>query len=399
MGKYTVKDLSFWKITFSLGLASMYIYSSMWATQPLLPEFTAYFGVSISKASMTMSATTLGVMIGLITLGLVSDRNGRVLIVKLSLLLSALPFVVMALFNSLDLMILARFIQGFAMAGVPAAALAYISEEIHPRSISVATALYISANGFGGMLGRFTTGFITEQMSWQSAFYLLAGAGGICFLIVMLSLPKSRHFETNHAPFRKDIEGFMYHLKNPALLIMFGMGLVFQVTFTGVWTFLPFHLIGSHFRLSLDEISYLYFAYGLGVIGSPIAGWLTGKLGVKMVLSVSIVTLSLGAFITLSESLFIVIVGLCIMCLGFFTAHSIAASSVSREATHHKGSASSLYLVSYYVGVMIGSTMISPLWEMIHWTGLIIIVGIVPLVYLMFLWKMKFYTNTRSWNF
>ena len=98
MEKYTVKDLKFWKITFSLGLASMYIYSSMWATQPLLPEFTEYFGVSISKASMTMSATTLGVMIGLITLGLVSDRNGRVLIVKLSLLLSSLPFVVMALF-------------------------------------------------------------------------------------------------------------------------------------------------------------------------------------------------------------------------------------------------------------------------------------------------------------
>lgn len=51
-------------------------------------------------------------------------------------------------------------------------------------------------------------------------------------------------------------------------------------------------------------------------------------------------------------------------------------------ATHHKGSASSLYLASYYVGVSMGSTVFAPIWERMGWFGIIMIASVLPVVYM-----------------
>lgn len=378
---YTLRNLQFWKIVIGLGFASIFIFASMYSLQPLLPLFTKEFGISVSYASMAMSMTTIGLIVGLVVLGFFSDRNGRNIYIYLSLIGSVIPFLIIANTDSFFLIVILRFVQGFALAGVPAAALAYISEEIHKQFTSVATALYISFNGLGGMIGRFMTGFIAEQASWQMSLYILSIFGTVLFIILLLTLPKSRNFVPSDTTFVKDIEGIVFHLKNPALLIVFGLGIVLQLSFTGVWTYLPFHLINPPYSLSLETISYLYLAYGFGVVGAPLAGWLSGRFGLRNVRRVGVVLLALGIGMTAFSNLIIIIIGLSVICLGFFTAHSLTAASVSKEATHHKGSAASLYLVSYYIGVAMGSTLLSPLYESFGWGGLIAITAVLPIGY------------------
>ncbi|MFJ7407338.1 MULTISPECIES: hypothetical protein [unclassified Lysinibacillus] len=60
-----------------------------------------------------------------------------------------------------------------------------------------------------------------------------------------------------------------------------------------------------------------------------------------------------GIILTLSDSLIIVIVGLCIACLGFFIAHALPSATFSRTAIHQKGSAASLYLVFLIILVLL----------------------------------------------
>lgn len=383
---YTVKDLQFWRIIGSLGLGSIFIFSAMYAVQPLLPLFTKEFDVSVSYASMTISMTTIGMILGLIVLGFFSDRNGRTFYMKISLIGTVLPFLLMPMTDSFVLIVFLRFIQGFALAGVPAAALAYINEEIHAKSAHLATALYISSNALGGMIGRVLTGYITGYTTWEIAFYILAVMGAVIFIIVLFLLPKSENFEPSDVQFSKDVEGFLFHLKNPSLLVVFGFGIILQLSFTGIWTYLPFHLTAPPFSFTLEMVSYTFLAYGLGVIGSPLAGWLASKFGLGKVRVGGVFLLSAGILFTLSGSVSIVVVGLCVICLGFFTAHSLTAASVSQEATHHKGSASSLYLVSYYLGVAAGSTLLGPLWEIVDWNGLVLFTAILPLLYLGFIY-------------
>lgn len=382
--QYSIKDFYFWKITMCLALASFFVFASMYAVQPLLPVFVDQFGVSVSMSSLSISLTIIGLIIGLIVLGFLSDRSGRTFFIKFALVGSVIPFLLIPMTESFILFLILRLIQGFALAGLPAASLAYISEEIDKRGAGVAVALYISSNALGGMFGRVFTGYITNHYSWETGFYLLALIGVVVLIAVFFMLPRSKHFEASKLTFSRDIEAFLFHLKNPSLLLVFGLGVILQLSFTGVWTYLPFHLEGPPFSLSIKVISYTFFAYGLGVIGSPIAGWLAGKFGLRIVRILGIITLGVGIFLTLSDSFVVLVIGLCIGCLGFFTAHSLSATSVSEQATHHKGSASSLYLVSYYIGVAFGSTAIGPLYSAAGWTGLVLFAGSLPIFYIIF---------------
>lgn len=393
---YTIRDFYFWKITISLALASLFIFASLYAVQPLLPVFVEEFGVSVSGASLALSSTIVGLIIGLVILGFLSDRMGRSQFIKLSVLGSVIPFLIIPMIDSFWVLVLLRFVQGFALAGLPAASLAYLSEEIDRRSVGVATALYISSNALGGMIGRVLTGYLTDHFSWQIVFYILAAAGLIILGAVYVLLPRSRHFQSSYLPFSKDIEGFLFHLKNPVLILVFGLGIILQFSFTGIWTYLPFHLQSEPFLLSLQAISYTFFAYGLGVVGSPIAGWLSGYYGLKTIRVIGIITLSIGIFLTLSSSVVVIVIGLCMACFGFFTAHSLTATSVSETATHHKGSASSLYLVAYYIGVAFGSSVIGPLWDVTGWSGIVVLTGTLPVIYLLFMQMMSSRTKKRG---
>ncbi|WP_337018059.1 MFS transporter [Oceanobacillus massiliensis] len=379
--KYGMKDLAFWKITLSLAFASFFVFASMYVVQPLLPVFVNEFDITVSESTLTLSVTIIGLIVGLIILGFLSDRIGRTFFIKFSLIGSVIPFFVIPISDSFYLIVLLRFIQGFALAGLPAASLAYLNEEIDHRSVGVATALYISSNALGGMAGRVVTGYLADHFSWETAFYVFAAIGLGILIVVFLSLPKSSCFEASRQPFKKDVEGMLFHIKDPIILIIIGIGVVLQYSFTSIWTYLPFHLEAEPFSMSLEAISYTFLAYGLGVVGAPFAGWLAGNLGLKQVRMAGIMVMSLGILLTSSQSIAVIITGLCIMCLGFFTTHSLTATSVTEQATHHKGSASSLYLVAYYVGVTLGSSAAGPLWNKTGWNGVVLLATILPVIY------------------
>src|SRR5690625_2604493 len=97
------------------------------------------------------------------------------------------------------------------------------------------------------------------------------------------------------------------------------------------------------------------------------------------------IILTIGLLLTMSTSLIVIIIGLCIICFGFFTAHSLTATLVSETAEHHKGTASSLYFIAYYTGVAIGSSILGPVYENINWIGFVLIFSLLPLIYFIFI--------------
>src|SRR5699024_5669337 len=119
----------FWKITLCLGIGSFFTFASMYAVQPLLPVFVNEFSVSPSEASLTLSLTIIGLIIGLIILGILSDRMGRTVFIKLSLFGSVIPFFIMPLADSFLILLGLRLLQGFALAGLPAASLAILAKK------------------------------------------------------------------------------------------------------------------------------------------------------------------------------------------------------------------------------------------------------------------------------
>lgn len=368
---YTPGQSEFWRVTIALMLASLSIFSTLYVFQPLLPVFTDQFQVSATESSLLMSACVIAMVVGLFILGFSADRYGRAAVMKVSLFITAGTLILLPFTPTFGWMVVVRFIQGFFLAGIPAAAMGYLGAEVAHKHLGLAMTLYISSNALGGMGGRVVGGYVTDMFNWQSTLYIFAAFGLLSALLFLVLFPKERFFEKTDQAISDDLKGMLVHLKSRSMLVLFMMGVLLQIVFTAIWTYIPFHLQGDPFNWSLKWIAFTYFAYVFGVLAPPLAGRVSDVIGLKKVMFTGVTILIVGAALTALPSGTFVLVGLSLICMGFFVAHSMAAALVSKSATHHKSGASGFYLISYYLGVAIGSTAIGTLWESYQWTGVL----------------------------
>ena len=368
---YTPKQPEFWRVTIALMLASLLIFSTLYAFQPLLPVFVKKFDVTVTQSSFLVSASVISMVAGLFVLGFMADRYGRLPLMRISLAATVAILIIIPFVDSFEWMVILRFVQGFFLAGIPAAAMGYLGEEVAQKDLGLAMTLYISSNALGGMGGRVASGYLTDIWSWQTTLFLLAGFGLAALILFMLLLPKERFFTKEDKPLREDMRGMLVHLTDRRMIALFIMGMMLQVTFTAIWTYLPFHLQDPPYNWPLKWVSFTYFAYILGVLAPPLAGRISNQYGLSKVMLSGVAVLLIGAWLTAASPVTFIIIGLAVLCTGFFIAHSMAAALVSKTAEHHRSGASGFYLISYYIGVAIGSTAIGKLWETFAWIGVL----------------------------
>ena len=91
----------------------------------------------------------------------------------ISIVSASVLTVVIAFSPSFELLLALRIVQGIAFAGLPAIAMAYLGEELEPKSLGVAMGLYISGNSVGGLAGRIIMGTMTDLFSWKTGMIIL----------------------------------------------------------------------------------------------------------------------------------------------------------------------------------------------------------------------------------
>lgn len=69
------------------------------------------------------------------------------------------------------------------------------------------------------------------------------------------------------------------------------------------------------------------------------------------------------------------IVGIALLTIGFFAAHSVASSWVGRRASTAQAQASALYLLAYYTGSSIAGPLGGAAWSAGRWNGVIALAG------------------------
>ena len=82
-----------------------------------------------------------------------------------------------------------------------------------------------------------------------------------------------------------------------------------------------------------------------------------------------------GLGLTLLRPLAASIAGIAVLTFGFFGAHSVVSSWVSRRALQAKAQASSLYLFFYYLGSSVAGSCGGFFWSAWGWPGVAALVG------------------------
>lgn len=361
----------FRRTTLALFAAGFSTFAVLYGVQPLMPVFAEEFQVSPAESSLALSAPCATLALALLVVSPLSEVLGRKPVMVASLFASAILTLIAVMVPSWYGFLALRALTGFAASGLPAVAMAYLSEEMDNRAIGLSMGLLIGGNALGGMVGRLVAGIITDHASWRIGL----GTIGVLALIAALAfralLPPSREFLARRMAWREVPGTFAGHFRDPGLPWLFAEPFLLMGGFVSVYNYIGFRLLDPPFSLSQTAIGAIFIVYLAGTFSSAATGEIATRLGRRRVLWLAITLGLAGIVLTASDNLVVIILGIVVVTMSFFGAHSVASSWVGRRALRDRAQASSIYLCMYYLGSSVLGTAGG--WFFAHsgWTGIV----------------------------
>jgi YNFM family putative membrane transporter len=380
---------AFRRLNLALFAAGFSTFAILYCVQPLLPEFSREFHVSAAVSSLSLSLSTGLLAVAMLVAGSLSEVWGRKPVMVASLFASALLTILSAAAPNWTSLLLTRMLIGITLSGLPAVAMAYVSEEVDSKSIGLAMGLFIGGNAIGGMAGRIIGGVLTDLGSWRLAIGLIGIIGLVSAIAAWRSLPASVHFHPRRADPQDLLRSLGMHLRDPGLRALFAQAFLLMGAFVTLYNYLGYRLTEPPYSLSQTAIGAIFAAYLIGTLSSAWIGELAGRLGRRRVLWAMIAIMLAGVALTLSPHLALILAGIVAVTFGFFGGHSIASSWVGNRAVDAKAQASALYLFCYYIGSSAVGTLGGVFWTRWGWSGVAGLVTILLLAALaLALWLM-----------
>ena len=359
------------KLAIALTITGFATFSLLYSVQSLLPVFARSFNVSAGEASLVVSAATGAMAIALLVASVISDRIGRRQMMTGSLFAASVLTLASSVLPGWHTLLMTRFLTGIALSGIPAVAMAYVAEEVSASSIGAAMGLYIGGSAIGGMVGRLLASVLADWFNWRIALAVI----GVCSLIGALVFwrvaPESRGFVSRRHGW-SSFFATLKDLKNDAALPwLYTEAFLLMGSFVTVYNYVSFRLLAPPYELSQTVVGLIFLFYIVGSFSSSWFGHLAGRLGRRRVFWVPIVVLLAGVILTAAAPLALIVLGIGVVTLGYFGAHSIASSWVSRRGRTARAQAAAFYLFFLYVGSSVLGSVGGIAWSRARWPGVV----------------------------
>jgi MFS family permease len=139
---------------------------------PLYPLYERSFGIVPVEVTVLFAVYAVGVVVGLLTLGRLSDQIGRKPVLGIALLLSAAAASLFLVSDNLTMLLVARVISGFSAALATGAGTAAIGEQLPASRKWLGPVLALLANMGGLASGTMLAGILAQwaghplRLSW-----------------------------------------------------------------------------------------------------------------------------------------------------------------------------------------------------------------------------------------
>jgi DHA1 family bicyclomycin/chloramphenicol resistance-like MFS transporter len=186
------------------GLAAFTIDVSL----PAVPAMVEALSTSLSRGQKIVGIFMFGMAFGQIPAGLVSDRIGRLPVIFAGLTLFTIGAIASTFANSIEVMLVGRFIQGFASAPAIVLSRAIVrdisSGKDAARLMSLMTMIFTAAPVIAPSIGA----LLVAQWGWRSPFALIVALALVIMLLVRTNISETHTPPANQHPVRQLASSF-----------------------------------------------------------------------------------------------------------------------------------------------------------------------------------------------
>lgn len=328
--------------------------------EPMLAQLAADFGVSVSAAAAVITAFAIAQAGAQLFHGTLGDRYGKLRVVNIMLVLSALAAFSCALAPDLKSLTASRFALGLFCSASMTLGMAYIGDEIAGEKRQSVLASFLSGTVIGQALGPFIGGALTDIAGWRAAFVVL-GAGFAANAAVLFAMTRAQWPTTRaeSGPLLA-IEPYAEIVRLPKARLVMQAVFMEALFFFGAFTFIGV-LMRERFGLPYTVIGLAIAGFGLGgLFYTRAVRWLLARYGqAGMALRGG---LACGmCYLGIAAAPVWPVAFACTACLGFFyyMMHNVLQTRATEMAPHSRARALALYSMAWAAGQAVGVALIS----------------------------------------
>ncbi|RQX27576.1 Bcr/CflA family efflux MFS transporter [Staphylococcus warneri] len=329
---------------------------------PGLPDIQNDFHTTTSNAQLTLSLFMIGLALGNLFAGPISDSIGRRKPLWISMLIYTIASLGIVFVTNIQVMIALRFIQGVTGGAASVISRAIASDMYKGKELTKFLSLLMLVNGVAPVIAPAIGGVILSFAVWRMVFIILTVFGVLMVIGTLTKVPESlQEDEKDSNGIREMFKNFKHLLFTPKFVLPMAIqGFSFIMLFTYI-SASPF-IVQKIYHMSALQFSIMFAGIGITlIISSQLVGFLVDYVDrqrlLKIVTFIQIFGVVLVIFTLLNHmSFWILVIGFIILVSPVTAVASLGFSIAMDESTRGRGSASSLLgLVQFLLGGVMSS--------------------------------------------
>ncbi|WNF17677.1 multidrug effflux MFS transporter [Staphylococcus warneri] len=329
---------------------------------PGLPEIKNDFHTTTSNAQLTLSLFMIGLALGNLFAGPISDATGRKKPLWISMFIYTLASLGIVFVTNIEIMIALRFIQGVTGGAASVISRAIASDMYKGKELTKFLSLLMLVNGVAPVIAPAIGGVILSLAVWRMVFIILTVFGILMVIGSLTKVPESLQDDEKDSDGIKEMfKNFKHLIETPKFVLpMLIQGFSFIMLFTYI-SASPF-IIQKIYGMSVLQFSIMFAAIGITlIISSQLVGVLVDRIErrqlLKIVTYIQVLGVVIVAITLLNHlSFWILVIGFIILVAPVTAVASLGFSIAMDESTRGRGSASSLLgLVQFLLGGLMSS--------------------------------------------
>ena len=263
---------------------------------PSLPQLASFFETSASMTQLTLTTAMIGLAVGQLLLGPLSDKFGRKKPLIISLVIYIISTVLIVFSSNIEMMIVLRVIQGLSSAGSVVISRAVATDLYRGREMTRFFGLLMTINGLAPIISPILGSLLLEYISWKGVFVFLALIG-VIVLIFSFRLKESLSVENRlQGSIFSTFSTFGVIIKNRLFMSYVGIQSFLLGSMFAYIAASPF-ILQSFYGLSAFIFSLCFGANGAAlVIGANVGG----KLPNRKALAIGVLAFVVAALYTIA---------------------------------------------------------------------------------------------------